>query len=102
MVDNLPVVAANGMPLAESREGTVFFHDFPPGTYKFTVQAFGTPAGRSNTAQLAPGTQTYVQVLAEPNWEQGSSIGGRSFAVLTMSPEIAQQYLTTLTSLGQR
>jgi hypothetical protein len=97
-----PMVAANRMPLAESKEGTVFFHDFPPGTYKFTVQAFGTPNGRSDTVQLAPGMQAYVQVLAEPNWEQGSSVGGWSFAVQTMSPEIAQQYLPTVTSLGQR
>jgi hypothetical protein len=97
-----PMVFANGAPVAESREGTVFFHDFRPGSYKLTVQAFGTPAGQSDTVQLAPGMQSYVQVQAVPNWEQGSTVGGFSFAVLTMSPEIAQQYLPTLTNLGQR
>jgi hypothetical protein len=97
-----PMVSANGAPIAESKEGTAFFHDFPPGPYKFKVQAFGTPAGESDRLQLAPGMQTYLQVQAVPNWEQGSTAGGWSFAVLTMTPQLAQQYLPTLTNLGQR
>jgi hypothetical protein len=97
-----PMVFANGVPVAESRQGTAYFHDFPPGTYRLTVQAFGTPAGRADTLQLAPGMQAYVQIQAVPNWEQGSSVGGFSFAVLTMSPMEAQQYLPTMTYLGQR
>ena len=97
-----PMVFANGAPLAESQEGTAYFHDLRPGTYKFRVQAYGTPAKESDTVQLAPGMQSYVQVQAVPNWEQGSSVGGWSFAVLTMSPELAQQYLPTLNNLGQR
>lgn len=97
-----PMVFANGAPLAESREGTAYFHDFRPGTYKFSVQAYGTPAKESDTIQLAPGMQSYLQVQAVPNWQQGSSVGGWSFAVLTMSPELAQQYMPTLTNLGQR
>jgi hypothetical protein len=97
-----PMVFANSVPLAESQEGTVYFHDLRPGTYKFRVQAFGTPAKESDTVQLAPGMQSYVQVQAVPNWEQGSSVGGWSFAVQTMSLELAQQYMPTLTNLGQR
>jgi hypothetical protein len=53
-----PMVFANGAPIAESKEGTAFFHDFPPGTYRFTVQAYGTPTGRSNAFQLVAGAQT--------------------------------------------
>jgi hypothetical protein len=97
-----PVVFANGAPLGESQEGTAFFHDFAPGTYKLTVQAFGTPAKQSDTVQLSAGMQSYVQIQAVPNWEEGSRVGGWSFAVLSMSPEIAQQYLPTMTFLGQR
>ena len=96
------MVFANGAPIAESREGTAFFHDFPPGTYKLTVQAFGTPAKQSDTLQLSAGMQSYVQVEAVPNWEEGSRAGGWSFAVLTMAPETAQQYMPTVTYLGQR
>ena len=39
-----PMVYANRAPLAQSAQGTVFFHDFQPGTYRLTVQAYGTPA----------------------------------------------------------
>jgi hypothetical protein len=97
-----PIVYANGAPLARSAQGTVFFHHFQPGTYRFTVQPYGTPANLVDTLQLAPGMEAYVQVQAVPNWEMGSAAGGASFAVLTMSPEDAQPYLQTMTNLGQR
>jgi hypothetical protein len=97
-----PMVFANGAPLAQSAQGTVFFHDFQPGTYRFTVQAYGTLANLVDTQQLAPGTEAYVQVQAVPNWEMGSTAGGASFAVLSMSPQDAQPYLHLLTNLGQR
>jgi hypothetical protein len=57
-----PMVYANAAPVAQSLQGTVFFHDFQPGTYRFTVQAYGTPANLADTVQLAPGTQAYVDV----------------------------------------
>ena len=97
-----PMVYANGAPLAQSAQGTVFFHDFQPGTYRFTVQPYGTPANLVDTLQLLPGTQTYVQVQAVPNWEMGSTAGGASFAVLTMSPQEAQPYLQEMKYLGPR
>ena len=97
-----PMVYANGAAVARSAQGSVYFHDFQPGTYRFTVQAFGTPANLVDTLQLAPGTEAYVQVQAVPNWEAGSTAGGASFAVLTMSPQEAQAYLPTMSNLGQR
>jgi hypothetical protein len=97
-----PMIYANGAPIAESKEGTAFFHDFPPGAYKFKVQPYGTPTGESDRLQLAAGMQTYLQVQAVPNWEQGSPVGGWSFALLTMSPQLAQQYMPTMTNLGRR
>src|SRR5262249_53877625 len=47
-----PMVYANAAPLAQSAQGTVFFHDFQPGTYRFTVQAYGTPTNVVDTLQL--------------------------------------------------
>ena len=61
------MVYANGAPLAQSAQGTVFYHDFQPGTYRFTVQSYGAATNQVDTLQLAPGTQAYVQVVAEPN-----------------------------------
>ncbi|MGH7064070.1 MAG: hypothetical protein ACREET_08320 [Stellaceae bacterium] len=97
-----PVVYANSVPLAPAKEGTAYFHDFVPGTYRLTVQAYGTPTGRGDTVQLAPGMQSYVQVMGVPNWQVGSSAGGGSFQVLAMEPQTAQQYLPTVADLGQR
>jgi hypothetical protein len=97
------MVYVNGAALARSAQGTVFFHDFQPATYRFTVQPYGTPANLVDTLQLSPGTEAYVQVQAVPNWEMsGSTAMGASFAVLTMSPEDARPYFQTVTNLGQR
>jgi hypothetical protein len=97
-----PLVSVDRAPLAQIPQGTVFFHDFPPGRYRLSAQAFGTPASQHDILHLDPGTENYVQVEAVANWELGSPVGGYSFAVLPMSPEIARQYLPTLTNLGQR
>jgi hypothetical protein len=97
-----PIVYANGAPVGPLKQGTAFFHNFPPGKYRFTVQPFGTPTREHDTLQLASGTQSYVQVQWEANWEANHTGGGSSFTALTSSPEVAQQYLPTLTNLGQR
>lgn len=97
-----PIIYANGAPIGQIEQGTAFFHNFPPGKYRFTVQPFGTPTREHDTLQLEPGTQAYVQIQWEPNWEANRTGGGSSFTVLTSSPGIAQQYLPTLTNLGQR
>jgi len=97
-----PIVYANGAAVGSAPQGTVFFHDFQPGKYRFTVQPFGTPTREHDTVQLMPGAQSYLQVQWEPNWEANRTGGGASFTVLTSSPEVAQQYLPTLTNLGQR
>lgn len=96
------MVFANGAPLAQSPPATVFFHDFQPGTYRFTVQPHGIPADLVDTLQLAPETEAYVQVEAVPKRAMGSIAGGPSFAVLTMSPAEAKAYLPTMANLGQR
>lgn len=96
-----PMVYVDGAPLARSPEGTAFYHDLQPGTYRLTVQPYGTPTNYIDTLQLSPGTEAYVQVEPVPNWEIGSTSGGGSFIVATMSPQEAQQYLP-LKNLGQR
>jgi hypothetical protein len=47
-----PMVFVNSAPLAQSAQGTAFFHDFQPGTYRFTVQPYGTPTNYVDTLQL--------------------------------------------------
>jgi hypothetical protein len=97
-----PMVFVNRAPLAQISQGQIFFHDFAPGRYRLSAQAFGTPAGQHSVLHLEAGTETYVQVFASANWELGSTVGGWSFAVLPMAPNVARQYLPVLNDLGQR
>ena len=70
-----PIVYANGAPVGEVKQGTAFFHDFPPGKYRFTVQPFGTPTREHDTLQLVPGAQSYIQIQWEPNWKRTARVG---------------------------
>jgi len=101
-----PKVYVNGAAVASLPAGTKFSEDLPAGTYQFTVQPFGQPTGAADTIRLAPGSETYLQVQWVPTWEggypEGSGLDSHSFFLLTMSPQLAQAYLPTLTYLGQR
>jgi hypothetical protein len=98
-----PMIYANGTPVADIPSNTGFYRDFAPGTYSFTVQPYGSPIHKADTVQLASGTQTYLEVQWIPTWEEGYSTGGRhSFFVVNMSPQMAQDWLPSLTYLGQR
>jgi hypothetical protein len=97
-----PIIYANGNPVGRSIPGIAFYHDFPPGTYAFSVQSYGLTAGRPiqhDTVQLAPGTQTYLEILWGGSWLVGSP-GGGSYFVRTLPPELDQAYLHMLTDKG--
>jgi len=97
-----PLVYVDRQPLVQIAPSTVFYHDFAPGRYRLSAQAFGTHAGQHDILHLDAGDEDYVQILGVANWELGSSVGGWSFAVLPMTPAAAKQYLPTMTNLGQR
>jgi hypothetical protein len=98
-----PMIYANGTPVADIPSNAAFYRDFAPGTYRFTVQPYGSPNHKGDAVQLAPGTQTYLEVQWIPTWEEGYSTGGRhSFFVVNMSPQIAQDWLPALNIIGQR
>jgi hypothetical protein len=97
-----PVIYANGAPIGDMPAGTEFYRDLRPGTYRFTVQSYGLPTGQADTLQLAAGTQTYLEVQWISSWQQGYPEAGWGFApntfgILTMSPQLAQAYLPSLT-----
>jgi hypothetical protein len=87
--------------------GSSFFRDFSPGSYTFTVEPYGLPTPQATTVQLAAGTQSYLQAQWVASWEFGYpeadySFAPNTFAVMAMSPQLAQAYLPTLSYLGQR
>jgi len=102
-----PIVFANGAPVGNLPVGSGFFRDFSPGTYRFTVQPYGLPTPQATTVQLAAGTRTYLQAQWIASWQAGYpeadfSFAPNTFAILTMSPQVAEAYLPTLAYLGQR
>ena len=97
-----PIIYANGNQVGRSVPGIAFYHDFAPGTYAFTVQSYGLTAGQpiqKDTVQLAPGTQTYLEILWGASWLEGVP-GGATFFVRTLPPELDQAYLRMLTDKG--
>jgi len=97
-----PIIYANGNQVGRSVPGIAFYRDFPPGTYAFTVQSYGLTAGQpiqKDTVQLAPGTQTYLEILWGGSWLEGAP-GGATFYVRTLPPELDQAYLRMLTDKG--
>ena len=94
-----PIIYANGNQVGRSVPGIAFYHDFPPGTYAFTVQSFGTPTNARDTVQLAPGTQTYLEVLWGGSWLVGTA-GGATFLVRTLPPSLGPAYVKMLTDQG--
>jgi hypothetical protein len=102
-----PLIYANSAPVGDMPTGSSFFRDFPPGTYRFTVEPIGLPTPQAETVQMAAGTQTYLQAQWVASWEFGYpevdySFAPNTFAVMAMSPQVAQAYLPTLSYLGQR
>ena len=71
-----PMIYANGASIGDIPEGAEFYRDFRPGTYSFAVQPYGLPTGQADTVQLAPGTQTYLEIQWLASWQEGPSGGG--------------------------
>ena len=97
-----PIIYANGNQIGRSIPGIAFYKDFPPGTYAFAVQSYGLTAGeplKKDVVQLAPGTQTYLEILWGGSWLEGAA-GGASYYVRTLPPELDQAYLRMLTDKG--
>ena len=94
-----PIIYANGNAVGKSIPGIAFYHDFSPGTYAFTVQSFGTPTNARDTVQLAPGSQTYLEVLWGGSWLVGTA-GGATFFVRTLVPPLGPAYVKMETDQG--
>jgi hypothetical protein len=102
-----PMIFVDGAPVAAISQGTGFYRDFAPGTYKFTVEPFGLPTGQASTVQLAAGAETYLNIDWVASWTQGYppaswSFAPNTFAILPMTPRVAVAYLPTLGYLGGR
>jgi hypothetical protein len=97
-----PIIYVNGNPVGRSVGGVAFYHDYPPGTYTFTVQSYGVLAGQEAnkvTKQLAAGTQTFLEIEWGSSWLVGT-VGGDTYFVRPLPPELDQAYLRMLLDKG--
>jgi hypothetical protein len=97
-----PIIYANGNQVGRSIPGIAFYHDFRPGTYAFAVQSYGLTAGQplqKDVVRLAPGTQTYLEILWGASWLEGAP-GGATFYLRPLPPELDEAYLRMLTDKG--
>jgi hypothetical protein len=102
-----PEIYANGASVGTIPIGATFYRDFLAGTYRFTVQPLGLPTPQATTLQLGAGTEYFLQVNWVPSWTQGYpeadfNFGPNTFAIFTMTPQVAQAYIPTLAYVGQR
>jgi len=97
-----PIIFANGQQLGRALPGVALYHDFPPGTYTFTVQSYGLTAGQplqKDVVPLAPGTQTYLEILWGGSWLVGTA-GGATFFVRTLPSDLGPAYVRMLADKG--
>jgi hypothetical protein len=61
-----PIIYANGAAVGEIQQGTAFFHDFPAGKYRFTVQPFGTPLANTTPFSWCPARKPTCRSSGNP------------------------------------
>jgi hypothetical protein len=98
-----PMIYVNGAPMTPSIPGTIFYRDFAPGTYTFTVDSCGSDSSQFPTLQLGPGAQYEFEVQSlesfrPPDCPRGTGV----FYVRPVAPRFLQLYLPQLAYLGPR
>lgn len=100
---SMPMIYADGAPISASVPGTIFYRDFPPGTYTFTVDTCGADVNQFPTVQLVPGAQAEFEVqslqsFTPPDCPREAG----TFYVRPVQPRFLQMYLPQLAYLGPR
>jgi hypothetical protein len=93
-----PMIYANGAPLAGISQGTVFYRDFAPGTYAFTVEDCRPGAQTSLTLSLDPGNEFALQLQQN---DYGPLDCGPTFYLNAPAAEMLSDLFGPLRYLGQ-
>lgn len=96
-----PMIYVNGTPIAISPEGTVFYRNFSPGSYVFSIQNCLPQQGTSQTLTLPPNTQFALQVLTDQNGAWDCEPSQISYLRQVM-PNTVQDEFAPLTYLGPK
>jgi hypothetical protein len=96
-----PMIYANGASIAISSQGTVFYRDFAPGTYAFTVQNCPASPQAPLTLPLAPGNQIALQIQSGMSAPDGCIPGNILYLNLAPADGLADLF-APLAYLGAR
>ena len=99
---NMPMISVNGVPFARSEHASVFYHDFLPGTYHFTVESYGWDYNQDTTLQLSAGMQPFLEIQTEREFVSGDQTTRDTFYVRPLPLYWASKYFPTITYLGAR
>lgn len=94
-----PTIYVNGAPIARSAQGTVFYRDFAPGEYAFTIENCLKQAGTGQTMTLRPNTQYALQVQQDDNGAWNCYPHQVSY-LRQVQPDQVPYYFAPLTYLG--
>ncbi|HXC27686.1 MAG TPA: hypothetical protein VNV38_07000 [Stellaceae bacterium] len=94
-----PTVYVNGAPIARSAQGTVFYRDFAPGRYAFTVENCLSQTNTGQTMTLQPNTQYAINVTQDDNgaW---SCFPEQVSYLRQLQPQQVPYYFTPVTYMG--
>lgn len=94
---NLAEVSVNGARAGYVQpDGSAFHRDVAPGRYHITVASDGLDVNQSGSAELGPGQEAFVKVLASSSWESGGdthSYKRDTFYVSLVPPQVARAEL---------
>jgi hypothetical protein len=96
-----PMIYVNGSPIAISPEGTVFYRDFAPGNYVFSIENCLPQPGTSQPMTLRPNTQFALQVLTDENGAWDCEPSQISYLRQIMPHEVPVEF-APLTFLGAK
>jgi hypothetical protein len=96
-----PMIHVNGTPIIPSQPGTIFYRDFAPGTYKFTVDTCTIDTDQSTTLSLAPGNQVPLEVQSLRDFSS-NCLTPENFYIRPITPAWVAMYLPHLSYLGAR
>jgi hypothetical protein len=94
-----PMIFVNGAPLTSSQPGTIFFRDFTPGLYAFSVETCSRDFNQVARPSLTPGSETYLEIQSLTSFTSPDCVDD-TFYVRAIPAERAQLYFPQLTYLG--
>lgn len=97
-----PTIFVNGAPFAGSQPGTVFYRDFPPGKYTFSVETCTHDTNQDTTLTLPPGSETGLEVQSLSSFRSLGCVNNTTFYIRPIPARWAQVYFPQLAFLGAR